>query len=47
MIKRILKTILVPILFLLTPIDALYCFIIWIITGKPFPYPLYWRVYKW
>jgi len=48
MIKRILKLILVPILFILTLFEVIYHSIIWLITGKKFPeYPLWWRVYIW
>jgi hypothetical protein len=47
MIKRILKVILVPTLFILTPVDALYCFLVWIVTGKPFRAPLWWCIIEW
>ena len=47
MIKILIKIVAVPILLTLTPIEAIFWLIVWIITGKKFPNPAYWRVAVW
>ncbi len=46
--KRLIKLIFIPLFFtIFIWFDLLYNIMRWVITGKKFHEPIYWRIFKW